>query len=122
MSIIKDLIITTNELGRRSFGVVNAAVYKGKPCVVKEIHNFLVQHNGGHSSLQALYMEINTLSLLKHPSIVQFLGVYTKGDIPLLVMEKMWKNLASILTGQKDNRLPLLVRICMVRRNQLSNC
>ena len=111
VSIIKDLTITTTELGRGSFGVVYAAVYKGKPCVVKEIHHFLVRHNGGHSSLQALYMEINTLSLLKHPSIVQFLGVYMKGDIPLLVMEKMWKNLASILTGQKDKRLPLLIKI-----------
>ena len=111
VSVITDLTITPNELGRGSFGVVYEAVYKGKPCVVKEIHNFLIQHSGGHSSLQALYMEINTLSLLKHPSIVQFLGVHLKGGIPLLVMEKMWRNLASFLGGKQDNRLPLFVKV-----------
>ena len=79
--------------------------------MVKEIHQFLIQHSSGHLSLQALYTEINTLSLLKHPSIVQFLGVYMKGGIPLLVMERLPRSLASFLTGKQESCLPLLVKV-----------
>ena len=96
-SVIEDLTIAARELGRGSYGTVYAAVHSGKPCVAKELHPFLK-----HDKQETFIREINTLSTLKHPSIVQFLGVYSKdkSQTPILVMEMMWKNLYSLLEEQ----------------------
>ena len=98
-SIIKELTITPRELGRGSYGIVYAAYHSGKPCVAKQMHPFLK-----HDKLEIFVREINILSTLKHPSIVQFLGVYfeDKSQTPILVMERMWKNLHSLLEEQPD--------------------
>ena len=106
-SVIEDLTITAKELGRGSYGTVYAAVHNGKPCVAKEIHPYLK-----HDKLETFVREINTLSTLKHPSIVQFLGVHfkTKSHTPILVMELMWKNLYSLLEEQ-PNQLHLLTKV-----------
>ena len=105
-SVIEELTITARELGRGSYGTVYAAVHNGKPCVAKEIHPYLK-----HDKLDTFVREINTLSTLKHPSIVQFLGVHfkTKSHTPILVMELMWKNLYSLLEEQ-PKQLPLLTK------------
>ena len=97
-SVIEDLTIAAKELGRGSYGTVYAAVHSGKPCVAKELHPFLK-----HDKQETFVREINTLSTLKHPSIVQFLGVYSKdkSQTPILVMEMMWKNLYSLLEEQQ---------------------
>ena len=114
-SIIEDINITPHEIGRGSYGTVYAAIYDGKPCVAKEIHPHLNQTHQGRgqnaSPLEIFFKEINTLSTLKHPSIVQFLGVYfrDKSHVPILVMEKMWKNLFNLLEEQ-PNQLPLLIK------------
>jgi len=113
-SIIKDLnIITNNVLGGGSYGTVCAAVYDGKPCVAKLIHNFHTKqiYPGGPTPLEQCFKEINTLSSLRHPSIVQFLGVYfqNKSDIPILVMERLWNSLSDVL-DQQPNQLPLLIK------------
>ena len=106
-SIIEELTITAKELGRGSYGTVYAAVHNGKPCVAKEMHPYLK-----HDKLENFVREINTLSTLKHPSIVQFLGVYfkTKSHMPILVMEVMWKNLYSLLEEQ-PKQLFLLTKV-----------
>ena len=105
-SVIEDLTITAKELGRGSYGTVYAAVHNAKPCVAKEIHPYLK-----HDKLETFVREINTLSTLKHPSIVQFLGVHfkTKSHTPILVMELMWKSLYSLLEEQ-PNQLHLLTK------------
>ena len=106
-SVIEELTITAKELGRGSYGTVYAAVHNGKPCVAKEMHPYLK-----HDKLETFVREINTLSTLKHPSIVQFLGVYfkAKSHTPILVMEMMWKNLCSLLEEQ-PNKLFLLTKV-----------
>ncbi|XP_065887091.1 uncharacterized protein [Dysidea avara] len=115
-SIIEDITITPHEIGRGSYGTVYAALYDGKPCVAKEMHPYLNQpHQGRHNNvstpLEIFFKEINTLSTLKHPSIVQFLGVYfrDKSHVPILVMERMWMNLFTLLE-ERPNQLPLLIK------------
>ncbi|XP_065887085.1 serine/threonine-protein kinase TAO3-like isoform X2 [Dysidea avara] len=110
-SIIEHLTITPHELGRGSYGTVYAAKYNGKPCVAKEMHAYLNQVPNKNGPLEICIKEINTLSTLKHPSIVQFLGVYfkEKSEAPILVMEMMWKNLVTLLEEQ-PNQLPLLIK------------
>jgi len=116
-SIIKDITITPDALGRGSYATVYTAEYDGKPCAAKVMHPFIKRMHQGHQNtstpLEMFYNEINTLSTLKHPSIVQFLGVYfrpkDKSHAPILVMERMWKNLSNLLEEQ-PNRLPLLIK------------
>ena len=96
-SINKDnFTITPDELGRGSYGIVYAAQYNGKPRVVKELHDHLSHHNSPEP-IEDLYKEINTLASLKHPCIVQFLGIYFRSmsTPPVLVMERMWKCLTN---------------------------
>jgi len=111
--IIDDLTIVQNELGRGSYGIVYAAEYNGKPCVAKVMHPFLSSAKNYPRMNANMYIikEINTLSRLRHPSIVQFLGVYFKSDscVPILVMERMWKDLCTQLEEQ-PNQLPLLIK------------
>ena len=103
-SVIEELTITPRELGRGSYGTVYAALHSGKPCVAKQMHPFLQ-----HDKLEIFVREINIVSALKHPSIVQFLGVYFKDKTPILVMEMMWKSLYSLLEEQ-PNQLFLLTK------------
>ena len=112
--IINDLTILQTELGRGSYGTIYAAVYDGKPCAVKEVHPYLIKnHSVAYTNKYILYntREINTLSCLRHPNIVQFLGVYFKSnsDIPMLVMERMWKNLFQLLE-ERPSQLSLLIK------------
>lgn len=100
----ENITIQSEALGRGAHGTVHAALYDGKSCVVKEIHPFLQGMKHKHAPLELVYEEINTLSSLRHPSIVQFLGVYFKQEgspnnppIPVLVMERMWKSLFAVL-------------------------
>ncbi|XP_065887107.1 uncharacterized protein [Dysidea avara] len=111
--IIDDVKIIPTTLGRGSYGTVKAAVFNGKPCVAKEIHpHFAIVTADNPTPLDAFIKEINTLSSLRHPSIVQFLGVYFKENshVPILVMERMWKNL-SILLEEQPKQLPLLTKV-----------
>ena len=112
LSIIKNVTITDTVLGSGSYGTVYGAEYNGKPCVAKVIHSFLTKaYKDGPTPTELCRKEINTLSALRHPSIVQFLGVYfeDKSDVPILVMEKMWTNLSTLLT-EKPHQLPLLIK------------
>ena len=114
--IIEDITITATALGRGSYGSVFAAVYEGKPCVAKELHPHLSDSDKqnyptGSSPRDIFIKEINTLYKLKHPSIVQFLGVYFKKEscVPILVMERLWINLSTLL-HERHNQVPLFAK------------
>ena len=78
-------------LGRGAYGTVYGALYNGKPCMVKEMHSFLQSvKRDKHAPVELIFEEINTLSSLRHPNIVQFLGFHfvqenfsTDSQIPL---------------------------------------
>ena len=74
------------ELGRGSYAAVYAVEYKGLTCAAKKFHPTL---NKQHYSVRRFQEECAILSRLRHPNIVQFLGVYQQPDstIPALVME-----------------------------------
>ena len=104
-SIIENITILREPLGRGSYGTVYAALYDGKACVVKQMHPYLQGVNRNTPTpVELIFEEINILSSLRHPSIVQFLGVHFLQDnfssdslIPILVMERMWKSLWGVL-------------------------
>ena len=114
--VINSLKITENELGRGSYGAVRVAVYQGKECVVKEIHKSIQASQRQQKSrkiMESFLSEINTLSELRHPCIVQFLGIYYQNDLPLplLVMERMHQNLHKFVEESPDYSSMLTVRI-----------
>ena len=111
-SLIKDISITQNEIGRGSFGVVYGAVYEGTQCVAKEIHsNLIVVGVSNNTVLQSFIKEINILSTLRHSNIVCFIGVHFRegSQVPVLIMERMWMSLAKLLEQTKS--IPFVVKV-----------
>ena len=114
--VINSLSVTDNELGRGSYGAVRVAAYQGKECVVKEIYQHFQTTQVQQKSrkiIDSFLSEINTLSDLRHPCIVQFLGIYYQNDLPLplLVMEKMHQSLHKFVMESSDYSTLLTARI-----------
>ena len=98
------------ELGRGAYGKVFAVKYCGQNFAAKEIHPILVEGVGKmererlvKSFLQECYYCFN----LRHPNIVQFVGVYWpqgQSDLPVMVMEMMDRSLAKFITNTDIKR------------------
>ena len=84
------------ELGRGSYAAVYTVEYKGLKCAAKNFHPTLYQQE---YSIRRFREECSILSRLKHPNIVQFLGVYYQPGsmLPALVMECLPMTLAQCL-------------------------
>lgn len=89
------------ELGRGAYGRVYEVEYCGKRCAAKEAHHVLVDEvEGAQNTIQSFLKECQRCSELRHPNIVQFLGVYyPQGHaghlrLPAMVMEMMACSLA----------------------------
>ena len=91
--IVKDVEQTGKELGRGSYGVVLEVKVEGAICAAKKLHNLLVQSdNEGYQVLvQKFVKEIDLLKQLRHPRIVQYMGLaFLPGTaLPLLLMERL---------------------------------
>ena len=81
------------ELGRGSYATVLSVRYKGLVCAAKKIHDVLLTSLLEDNVHQRRYLEeCRLLSKLRHPNIVQFLGIYHDNSsyhstLPVLVME-----------------------------------
>ena len=109
--------------GRGSFGAVYEVKANGVPCIAKRLHDIL-QGFGRYeavgsqekTALRANFRrECVIMSKLRHPNIVQFLGVYSgrsEGDLALL-MEYLHTDLDRCLTNNPDVPLPIKVSILL---------
>jgi serine/threonine protein kinase len=100
---------TGKELGRGAYGVVQEAVWWGTKCVTKRLHNILsVEAQSKHS--KDFLTECFTWSRLRHPHIVQFLGLLFEKDspLPVLVLEKLSTSLRRHL--ERSSRSEFLLR------------
>ena len=111
---VKDL---NKPLGRGSYGRVFAVEYCGTPCAAKEIHSMLLPEQGGENYITKTFLhECYQCSILRHPNLVQFLGVYypdTTGPsrgppLPIMVMEMMKENLTNVF--EKHENIPADVK------------
>ena len=84
------------ELGRGSYAAVYTVEYKGLTCAAKNFHQTLYQQE---YSIRRFQEECAILSQLKHPNIVQFLGVYHQPGsmLPAIVMECLPMTLSQCL-------------------------
>ncbi len=93
---LKDVLISENELGCGSSGQVFELEYQGLKCAGKRVHQIL---NEVDYCVQGFLNECRLLSQIRHPNIVQFLGiVFEKGtQLPILVTEFLPTDLRSCL-------------------------
>ena len=67
---------TGEELGRGSYATVVEVDYKGMRCAAKKIYSFLSRRGDGDRLVARFEEECRLLGTLRHPRIVQFLGIY----------------------------------------------
>ena len=93
----------------------------GLPCIAKGLHQILLGMGGyervGNKEVETIkakfLQECSLLSKLKHPNIVQFLGIHRTIEDVLLVMEYIHMDLAKCLDTHPDIPLPLKLSILL---------
>ena len=85
------------EIGSGSYGRIEEVAIPGAICAAKTIHGVLVGEPG--NAAEQFVEECRRLATLRHPHIVQFLGVYyhESSGFLALVMEKLVTSLHDIL-------------------------
>ena len=92
--------ISEKELGIGSYATVLELEYMGLKCAGKKIHELLLKQGDTTTYTSRRFEEeCRLLSQLRHPNIVQFLGVYFEQgkQVPILVMEFLPTNLTSCI-------------------------
>ena len=109
---LEDVIPQNKELGRGAYGKVFTVKYLGLPCAAKEIHSLLldgVSPEDKKAIKDGFIRECYHSSLIRHPNIVQFMGVYYAKpsdprtvDLPIMVMELMDTSLTSFIENNQS--------------------
>ena len=91
--------LTNTELGHGSYATVLALDYLGLKCAGKKIHEHLIINEERKNVIHRFEEECHLLSQIRHPNIVQFLGVfYQSGAVtPVLVMEFLQHTLTTCI-------------------------
>ena len=109
--LIADARPTGRQLGAGSYGSVEELEVSGVVCAGKKIHETLIeQGNVGAENIASRYVEeCQLMSDLRHPHLVQFLGVcfLPNSTLPVLVMECLVTNLDDLLEHNPDIPLSL---------------
>ena len=105
-------------LGNGSYGKVFEVDYCGKLCAAKEVHSLLLQlasREGATKLKDDFLRECHLWSTLRHPTIVQFLGIYypsvDESGLPIMVLEKMQDSLTSLIEKRDNIPLPMKLSI-----------
>jgi len=130
--ILKGVTKIRKELGRGAYGRVYAVNYCGTICAAKEIHSVLVEEVGEVEMLltvKSFMRECSQCSTLRHPNVIQFLGVYYPGAdektrekirLPVMVMEMMADSLTSLVN--KHEKIPVHIKFSIVHDVSLGLC
>ena len=126
--------IEDKELGRGAYGRVYAVKYFQMVCAAKEIHSILVESVREAEKIQivgSFIEECRQCSKLRHPNIIQFLGIYyptrtgSAGSfkneaLPVMVMEMMACSLTSFV--EKHKNIPVNIKYSIVNDVSLGLC
>ena len=120
------------ELGRGAYGRVYAVKYCEMICAAKEIHSILLEGVGEaemHRTIASFMKECHQCSTLRHPNIIQLLGIYyppevgganRKMRLPVMVMEMMADSLTSFV--EKYEEIPIQIKFSIVHDVSLGLC
>ena len=99
-------LIKTKPLGTGSYGAVYKAMCDDLLCAGKILHSTLFQSNdpGAMAVMKRFEQECSFLSAIRHPNIVQYLGVHQDPDtqLPVLLMELMDESLTQFLKQSQE--------------------
>ena len=110
------------EIGRGSYATVLELEYLGLKCVGKKIHDELLAQGGTSYAVTRFQEECRLLSQVRHPNVVQFIGIYYKKNtmVPILVMEFLDTNLTSCI--EKHGVLPSEITHTILRDVAVGLC
>ena len=95
------VFVKQSPLGVGSFGAVYRARCDELPCVAKVLHPTLIdlRDPGAQKIIERFEQECEFLNGIRHPHIVQYLGVSQdpESKLPILLMELMDENLTQFL-------------------------
>ena len=115
--IIPNVSQTGRKLGGGSYGTVEELEVDGVKCAGKKIHDALIhpENEGAQRMVDRYYDECKLLSELRHPHIVQFLGVCFVSDsyLPLLVMELLMTSLDNLLENTAN--IPFSIKLSVLQ-------
>ena len=96
---LNGVTVTSRVLGHGSYATVLELEYMGLKCAGKKIHEVLLEQGGTSYSVRRFEEECRLLSQVRHPNIVQFLGVHFQQGVsaPILVMEFLPTNLTACI-------------------------
>ena len=96
---LNGVTVTDRELGHGSYATVLELEYMGLKCAGKKIHELLLRQGGASYTVRRFEEECRLLSQVRHPTVVQFLGVHFQQGVPtpILIMEFLPTNLTSCI-------------------------
>ena len=110
----EDVTPTGKQLGVGSFGSVEELRVAGAICAGKKIHATLLDpgNQGWQKMLDNFSSECRLMSELRHPNLVQFLGLhfYEDSASPVLLMERLERSLHSFMEKYKSKSIPLSLK------------
>ena len=123
--------LNRKELGRGAYGKVYAVKYCQTVCAAKEIHSILIEDVGETErrlTIESFLRECRQCSMLRHPNVIQFLGVYyptgeggaNRMRLPVMVMEMMADSLTSFVG--KHEKIPVHIKYSIVHDVSLGLC
>ena len=119
--LIENVTFTDTKLGRGADATVYEVEWNRTVCAAKRLHEILLedQSPGGVAKLIGNFeAECLTWSKLRHPGVVQFLGVYFERNsrLPVLVMERMDTSLRTHLEDHGKEEFPLNLKAFVLRQ------
>ena len=110
--IIANLVFTDVKLGKGADATVYEVGWNGTLCAAKRLHEILLEDESADGVAKLIgnfEVECLTWSKLRHPGVVQFLGVHIEGRslLPVLVMEKMDTSLRTYLEDHSKEEFPI---------------
>ena len=90
----KDVKITQEELGRGGWGVIQVGLFREQRVAVKQLYKVITSKD----NLTLMHREINTMSKLRHPNLLLFIGAvldHPSGN-PLIITEIMDASLRDV--------------------------
>ena len=118
--IISGVELMEKTLGEGAYGIVKLGKYCGLLCAVKKLKPSMFPvgmkqlDQQSELILQSFYNECEKLAKIRHPNVVQLLGMYVDKQtrLPIIVMELMHESLSRLLFRTKSLPLYAEIDIC----------
>ena len=121
--VVSNVRPTGRTIGAGAYGSVDEVSIPGAICAAKRMHHVLAVGIGGEEAMSNFVRECRLMSMLRHPNIVQFLGLCILPDspMPVILMERLMMSLHELLESRGPNHqfFPMSLK-CSILHNVAS--